>query len=535
MPFDIQGARQSGVSDAEINTYLAQKVGFDLEGAKKSGANDNEIADYLSKKVDATAPKSTEPTGIQGMIASIGKADPYGIGEAGKNTEDILKNTLSQSPQSTAIQIGSQGATLAAGPVVAGAKAAFGMLPEQQQQMYREMAQPLVKAANYVSDSAVGDVARQYAGAIKPEIAKTGMALANVAATGAGGNAATTLAEDAIPAAGKGLVRTGGALEKSGQTAFDAARSKYASDLYAPKITPTVAKDRAGSTVTKGWNQTPEYVPSDYEKAAIDTLSQLPVKSSNTLQANLNIVDKAIGDEGSLLKKNLRDSGVEVDHGVVQDYINKAYDNINKSATITGDAKSVADNAMAHLNKLILESSTQDGKISAENLLNVRQKFDTWMTQQKSEAALFSDKLSALNIANKELRNTFNNLVADSVPSAEVKASLLKQSQLIGASENMASKIPSAAKTRLGMVGEKVSNLFPKTLTGRATEAGVAAGLGGLGLATGTLPAIAATGAAGLGLYGAKKAIQSPMLRTAAGKTIKAAGNAMQYKKGLKP
>lgn len=48
MPFDIDGARKAGYSDAEIADHLAQSSKFDLQGARNAGYSDSEILQHLS-------------------------------------------------------------------------------------------------------------------------------------------------------------------------------------------------------------------------------------------------------------------------------------------------------------------------------------------------------------------------------------------------------------------------------------------------------------------------------------------------------
>jgi|GEM_PF-5531965 len=48
MPFDVEGARKSGYTDAEIADHLAQHGGFDAAGARKSGYTDADIIGHLT-------------------------------------------------------------------------------------------------------------------------------------------------------------------------------------------------------------------------------------------------------------------------------------------------------------------------------------------------------------------------------------------------------------------------------------------------------------------------------------------------------
>lgn len=49
MPFDVEGAKKAGYSEAEIAQHLAKQQGFDLDGAKKSGYSDADVIGHLSK------------------------------------------------------------------------------------------------------------------------------------------------------------------------------------------------------------------------------------------------------------------------------------------------------------------------------------------------------------------------------------------------------------------------------------------------------------------------------------------------------
>lgn len=50
MPFDLEGARKAGYSDAEIAQFMSQSAGFDLAGAKKAGYSDGEVIAHLNDK-----------------------------------------------------------------------------------------------------------------------------------------------------------------------------------------------------------------------------------------------------------------------------------------------------------------------------------------------------------------------------------------------------------------------------------------------------------------------------------------------------
>lgn len=58
MAFDVEGAKQAGYSDAEINSYLAKESNFDLRGARRAGYKDAEILKHL---ISVAPSKQKEP------------------------------------------------------------------------------------------------------------------------------------------------------------------------------------------------------------------------------------------------------------------------------------------------------------------------------------------------------------------------------------------------------------------------------------------------------------------------------------------
>ena len=102
--YDLEGARQAGVSDADIAASLAPKLNYDLAGARNAGVPDKEIADALAGKFNSTAGGAAvgnpniEKQGRLGMrsgpfdmsgLATIGEAGAVG-GALGAMSKEIL-------------------------------------------------------------------------------------------------------------------------------------------------------------------------------------------------------------------------------------------------------------------------------------------------------------------------------------------------------------------------------------------------------------------------------------------------------------
>lgn len=121
--YDLQGARQAGVPDADIAAALAPKLNYDLEGARKAGVPDSDIVEALASKFNSTpggaavGNPNIEKQGRLGIrsgpfdtkgLATIGEAGVLG-GAFGAMSKEILTgagNVIGSFPQPAARTIG---------------------------------------------------------------------------------------------------------------------------------------------------------------------------------------------------------------------------------------------------------------------------------------------------------------------------------------------------------------------------------------------------------------------------------------------
>lgn len=86
--FDIQAARNSGISDAKIAEFLAEGSGFDIGAARKSGVQDTQISNFL---VTGQQPKSVgglQATG-EGIVGGLSE-----IAGLGGSAREAIEGTL---------------------------------------------------------------------------------------------------------------------------------------------------------------------------------------------------------------------------------------------------------------------------------------------------------------------------------------------------------------------------------------------------------------------------------------------------------
>lgn len=173
MPFDVQGAIEEGYTPAEIAEHLAtSKTSFDLAGARNEGYSDDEIIEHLNS---IQQPKDTDFLGRVGQDWGRRKEDLSKAADAAVSGEWSKPSVYLQSAGNIIGGIGDVGGEA----LISG----FRALPEDAQRAIKG-------AGNYVSDSAVGDVARQYAGNYQRFADRHPEAAANI---GAVGNIATTV------------------------------------------------------------------------------------------------------------------------------------------------------------------------------------------------------------------------------------------------------------------------------------------------------------------------------------------------------
>jgi hypothetical protein len=88
MPFDVQGARAAGYSDAEIADELAKDSKFDTAGARAAGYSDAEIINELQPPL----PPATAADRFQAAAGGLGKGFAYTLGlpaDFGINLADV--------------------------------------------------------------------------------------------------------------------------------------------------------------------------------------------------------------------------------------------------------------------------------------------------------------------------------------------------------------------------------------------------------------------------------------------------------------
>lgn len=106
MPFDVEGARKAGYSDAEIAQHLARESNFDLSGAKKAGYSDGEVIAELSGNVGARAE-------IPGQDPSV-KAPPAAApaAPAGAPPASIVDRAIGAGEAALTVATGATGGTI---------------------------------------------------------------------------------------------------------------------------------------------------------------------------------------------------------------------------------------------------------------------------------------------------------------------------------------------------------------------------------------------------------------------------------------
>lgn len=337
---------------------------------------------------------------------------------------------------------------------------------------------------------------------------------------------AVPLAKGLVPAAGITKNAVGVGAEKAGQALEGAAvkqvanrRSDFIKDLVTPKQTASVREEQVGRTVEHGRLNKKIVESTPDQKEMADILSRLPVNQSNTLQGNYNVIKKQVGKEAQDLSNTLEKNDIFFPRKEFKAQFNNIENTLDESFLITGDAKEAAAKILRKMDSLV-----DKNKASASGLLKSRKELDNWIRSQKGEGVFDATKENAISLALKEIRNTTNTFIDSKAKNAGVKKSLRRQNLLYQALDNIAPKAAEEAPTAMGRFTQNLYGKIPlKTEVGKA--AGLIAGTGIAGGAAAMLPQIALGGTA---LYGAGRALSSPILKKAVGKTLSTTGRALK-------
>lgn len=321
--------------------------------------------------------------------------------------------------------------------------------------------------------------------------------------------------------AGKALESVGGALERSGTEAIDAAKQSFAQDLVKPLEDKASKIADVSRTTEKGIGPFKRSViaPTPEEVRAAEAVSQVPgVSPKNTLQQNFNAIQSENIINAGQLVSDVKLNDFAIPKKEVISRVNAVKGILDQSPIIVGDAKKTADKLLAGAQKFIQEN---DG--TGSGLLQARKDYDQWVLSQKP-AAFDAKAENAFTIANREIRKSMTNLLDEYAPNAKVKESLGKQSALYDAMENIAPKAADEANTAIGRALQRVGKVLgTKNKIIQGIAAGV--GIGGLGAAATFAPAVAGLGIPAYVLYRAGKFVMSPELRVNIGKLLETAGS----------
>lgn len=145
--------------------------------------------------------------------------------------------------------------------------------------------------------------------------------------------------------------------------------------------------------------------------------------------------DEALPNEANALREKFRAEGVQpvVTPEAYDKFLSSIKTAIEESPSLVGDSGEYAKRLLAQFQKEL----PQTGDITMENVLDARQALDRAALKYKPTAF---DKQGAFNDGLTAVRDSANNLLDESAPNAEVKASLRRQRLLYKAIKNIGPK-----------------------------------------------------------------------------------------------
>lgn len=416
-------------------------------------------------------------------------------------------------PASAGLQILGTAAGGAYAPAAEAAKSAYGSLPGAMTQPINNAASSVMQSGQQAYNSGVDKLANTGTGQAigdylmnsphiqngMQEVSDDAKALANI----------LTLSK-VKPAAGDLSMAVGDKLVDSGEASKAAMNQTHIEELVRQKETPLVQAENAKRTIQIDGKNV--YQPTAEEKQMAQTVSAIPGTGKEiSAQGNLSAIIGERTKEAESLQNTLQKNNMPVNFNDLQNGINGAMNNIKTNPLIAGEGKEVSESVVNAMNTAILKNMSPNGEISAAGLLQARKDFDDALPNRVFNN---TNADTALVSTAKEVRRAINGVIAKADPSADVLASLKKQSMLYDAADNIAPKAAGEAPTKMGRA---MQSLSPSSMKGAISNAGLGAALLA-GSHYVNVPPSAVAGAAAV--YGAAKAAKSPTTRILLGKAL---------------
>lgn len=307
------------------------------------------------------------------------------------------------------------------------------------------------------------------------------------------------------------LGKTAKAIEISAQRSIRRSRRELIKDLVSPVKTKKVLEAETARTteVGKGPFKRSQVALSPRELEMAAEIKKITgVNNKKTIQGNLNAVIEANKNIAIELNETLKNSKIIIPKTEVISNIEDAIERlIRENPVVVGNAETTA-RRVAQKAKELVESKPGTPK----GILDARKELDAWIKSQKGDKAFDPIMENALSVAVRSVRQSLNNTVSNSIPSARVKASLKRQNILFEAIDNIAPKAAKETNNAIFRAWENSAKVLP--FRGRANqELALLFGIGGLGAAAKFAPWITAAAGATVASIVAKKIIMSPNTR----------------------
>lgn len=460
-------------------------------------------------------PDGTTPDGIDDVLQHYQSQQSYlsrtgnDVSTALNKGANILQNSGSSNlnPVSSALQTAGSAADAVYAPMTEATKSAYNALPASITAPINSMASSAASGVKSAYNSGVDALADTDAGKTAGDwLMNSPRAQQNMQEVSDDAKAAAKLLM--ISPTGEvteAATRTvGDPLYQSGKAAQQAANDAYVQKLVLPKETPTQMAQNA--LRTKQIDGVNTYQPTPYEKAMAGHVGSIDgISPSNSIQKNLGLVQDANAQEALALKSKLQTANVPIPDATVVQNLQTIRNTLPQSTTISAPGEMTIERVVnSGLNHITNNDQTAAG------MLQARKDFDAQMIKERGEGVFDPSIETPRSTAISAVRNSMNGMIADAVPSADVKASLAKQNALYTASDNIATKAASEAATP---VQRFIAKYSPHGMMG-VTGAAVADAAAHAGFLTPTTAAI------GAGAYGGYKLATSPLTRVAIGKAL---------------
>lgn len=310
--------------------------------------------------------------------------------------------------------------------------------------------------------------------------------------------------------------RTSARIEAAANSQAATSRRSFIESLIKPKDTVRTRVDQASRTTETGPLSSKVTGLSGSERRYATAVESVEgVSGTRSYQGNYNKISDAVAAEADDLSRLVKDQKAVIPKEDIRAMTAAAQAELDAIPLMVGDAGKTGSKVISMAEGIIAKHPQ-----TPAGMLTARKEFDATIRAQKGKK-IFEGLENAQSTAVQVVRRGMNDVIAAKSPNVAVRESLSRQSSLLGAMENIATKAAHEGNNVAMRLWRRALALLP--LRGELAQLGaLALGVGGLGASAIMGPVITKGAVGTAGLYLTYRMVTGPGTKRALAKLLSA-------------